>query len=641
MAKALITLITALALCVGFADSTSRGLRGTRRRRRSHNSARRDFNARGDTKRGSWKKSGSSFRDRDFAQPVPSINVGTSNSDKGASYEAFRSNKKKHKTSSGFADRLDEEYAKAHKKGSPKGSPKGESENKEVYSEEIERISNPCPDENCITREYIPVLCNSTCQYDNQGCAEGAGYSNEQCELVERPVNPIPPISIPLPFCPVYLENECNFAYEPIICNGCPYDNRCHAQAFLTAYPGTECVPVPFLCPQVPEGTCDDAVEGGPYVCGPGCEYENKCLTQAYNGPGNCAAKPPEACPIAFLTEKCGDVTPTRCGSCDYENSCLANASYPNPDECEPIVRPIPEPLPQLCPRYPENESECLDSPIDPYRCGECKYQNLCHTQAFIPQSICVPDCPVAINVAPCDQDVPVTCGSCNYNNICEAQGYQGEIECVECPRHSGTCPENYDPVVCGECEYSNRCFAQGYPSQDECAPKLKPDEKRPENEDCPQNYGFCTADYNPVVCGNCTYSNRCKAKNHPSRDECVELRVDPPPERQPIGGMPALDLREDQLVYPKTMCYDTENDTCKEVSDCEECPRNTKCTNDAGYECGQRACRSSDIEGANGSDCKAAACNDTSGCDDGYKCIPLFASRYTNQVGCIAYEGL
>ena len=131
---------------------------------------------------------------------------------------------------------------------------------------------------------------------------------------------------------------------------------------------------------------------------------------------------------------------------------------------------------------------------------------------------------------------LPVQCGdnNCEYSNLCSAQaaGFSEDdcgavndlpqalpeqlqdsqaVNLTECPvsESVAACTLDFNPVVCGDCEYSNLCNAEaaGF-AEDDC--ELV-------NFECPEMVDVvaCTMEYLPVQCGdnNCEYSNLCSAQ--------------------------------------------------------------------------------------------------------------------------------
>jgi hypothetical protein len=240
-----------------------------------------------------------------------------------------------------------------------------------------------------------------------------------------------------------------------------------------------------------------------------------------------------------------------RCGpnDCAYGNPCLAEAAGFSPDDgCKP-VSDIPEPQPGTCP-VTDPAVSCINE-ADPVICGgadDCEYSNLCLAiGAGFQQSDCFSSqCPEPDPAESCPETMlPVTCDDCIYDNICSA-GAAGflETDCEEsvgtipgpdiavdpstgkpsCPfgnRGFSICPESANPVLCaGTCKYDNLCSAQSGPgfTEEDCVPIFDGEliEVNPiEQIECPESNEpglVCATVYDPIVCGDCVYSNGCVA---------------------------------------------------------------------------------------------------------------------------------
>ena len=69
--------------------------------------------------------------------------------------------------------------------------------------------------------ELAPVRCDNKCSYDNMGCAELAGFQENQC--CNQPLDP---------------SAACTMEFAPVACStaNCIYDNPCIAGKFGRAF---------------------------------------------------------------------------------------------------------------------------------------------------------------------------------------------------------------------------------------------------------------------------------------------------------------------------------------------------------------------------------------------------------------------
>ena len=131
--------------------------------------------------------------------------------------------------------------------------------------------------------------------------------------------------------------------------------------------------------------------------------------------------------------------------------------------------------------------------------------------------------CPQMKPGTACTQDhSPVVCDGCPYGNLCQAVGAgfkagrcvpEGNRSGATCPPPSRNvaCTNSYKPVTCNGCPYSNACLASaaGF-SSNRCIPAAVEEGKKPCPE--PKPDVVCSAEYAPVVCDGCRYSNACVA---------------------------------------------------------------------------------------------------------------------------------
>jgi len=411
------------------------------------------------------------------------------------------------------------------------------------------------------TMEYLPVQCgDNNCEYSNLCIAEAAGFAENDCELVNSG-------------CPEMAAGlACTMEYLPVQCgdNNCEYSNLCSAQA--AGFAEDDCETVSVVSEVLPEQLLDSqavnitecptesnaticTTEYLPVQCGDNnCEYSNLCIAEAAGfAEDDCELvnfECPEmaagvACTLEYLPVQCGG------NNCEYSNLCSAQAAGFAEDDCE-AVNDLTEALPeQLQESQAVNLTECPTQSSAsictmeylPVRCGDnnCEYSNLCIAEAAgFAENNCKlvnSGCPeMAAGVACTLEYLPVQCGdnNCEYSNLCSAQaaGFSEDdcgavndlpqalpeqlqdsqaVNLTECPvsESVAACTLDFNPVVCGDCEYSNLCNAEaaGF-AEDDC--ELV-------NFECPEMVDVvaCTMEYLPVQCGdyNCEYSNLCNAQ--------------------------------------------------------------------------------------------------------------------------------
>jgi len=270
-----------------------------------------------------------------------------------------------------------------------------------------------------------------------------------------------------------------------------------------------------------------------PVLCGD-CEYSNSCFAASagFNVDADCVSKDEAAaaanqtenvCPSPDSATVCTFVfLPVKCdGLCDYPNSCTALSAGYNESSCCPL---------------PDPEYACI-ALSDPIKCGQydCEYSNKCFAELarFNTTTDCTSltkvedtaECPTPDTNILCNfQFDPVTCGDCQYTNSCVAgaAGFVFETDCTKDDQVSGTicptpssetvCAEIFSPVTCGDCEYSNSCKAEaaGFTVATDCNDDA--DTESPTGCPLPDEGIVCTGLYSPYFCGDCQYSNSCVA---------------------------------------------------------------------------------------------------------------------------------
>jgi len=402
---------------------------------------------------------------------------------------------------------------------------------------------------------FLPVSCGSPldCEYSNQCTADAAGFTTEDCVLVDQEDE-----EPALPVCPVATElTACDLNFMPVACGflNCEYANLCNAEAagFLqedcrdVVEPTVEeCVVINFI------RACTD--EPAAVVCGPlACEYDALCTAQAAGyTEADCVllVTTDTDCPVATGMVPCPTILdPVKCGpnDCQYGSPCDAGvAGFVPETECKSVFD-IPTPEPGSCPVTGPAIS-CINIP-DPVSCGldECEYTNLCLAlgAGFKNEDCTFLNVPVLNEPLVCPETDPdricgtifnpVVCGgdACDYSNLCLAEGAGFAVDdCVQVEddppvlnppiaNELTVCPETdpdricgtiFNPVVCGgnACDYSNLCLAEGAGfAVDDCVQV----EDDPPAIPCPLPMdGLCILIFSPVSCNGCQYSNQCVA---------------------------------------------------------------------------------------------------------------------------------
>jgi hypothetical protein len=298
------------------------------------------------------------------------------------------------------------------------------------------------------------------CEYNSTCSAYAAGWNETFCEEPAFDQSLCPFISSAGDSCPT--------TREPFICKFCPFENLCLALA--AGYNATDCEkiieaepepepepelepePEPKICPAVFAAVAFSCGKptGDPVVC-KGCNYSTKCLAAGagFNTQLDCQFRnPTDERAVALEATSCRNVTgnvtcpdvfePVFCESCEYENSCQAEAAGYNTTNClstPPVeVVIIEEEVPAVV---------VLDLEV----------------------------CPPIIFSIPCTgSPKPVRCRGCEYENRCFAAGAgfnNGDCELIPppyvCPNITANlCFTVPNPVVCNDvCEYDNSCLAK------------------------------------------------------------------------------------------------------------------------------------------------------------------------------------
>jgi hypothetical protein len=133
-----------------------------------------------------------------------------------------------------------------------------------------------CPD------VFEPVFCES-CEYENSCLAAAAGYNTTECQstppvevvIVEEEA---PAVVLDLEVCPpITFSLPCTGSPKPVRCRGCEYENRCFAAG--AGFDNDDCEiipPPPYVCPNITANLCSTVPN--PVVCNAVCEYDNSCL---------------------------------------------------------------------------------------------------------------------------------------------------------------------------------------------------------------------------------------------------------------------------------------------------------------------------------------------------------------------------
>lgn len=320
---------------------------------------------------------------------------------------------------------------------------------------------------NC-TGKNDTVICGfEYCEYNSTCSAYAAGWNETYCEEPAFDQSLCPFVSPAGYSCPT--------TSEPFICKFCPFKNLCLALA--AGYNVTDCekiivaepepVPEPEPEPDILDTSKCPAVFaavafscglpiGDPVLC-KGCEYSTKCLAAGagFNTQLDCQLRnPPDERAVVAEAPSCRNVTgnvtcpevlePVFCESCEYENSCLAEAAGYNLTDCQST---------------PPDEVVIIEEE-DP---------------AVVVLNLEV--CPPIIFSIPCTGGFkPVLCRGCEYENRCYAAGAglngdECEVIIITPPPAPYVCPNitanqcltlaSPDPVVCNDvCEYDSYCLA-------------------------------------------------------------------------------------------------------------------------------------------------------------------------------------
>ena len=313
---------------------------------------------------------------------------------------------------------------------------------------------------NCTGRNDTVFCGPEFCEYNSTCSAYAAGWNETFCEEPAFDQSLCPFISSAGDSCPT--------TSEPFICQFCPFKNLCLALA--AGYNATDCEkiievepepdpepelepePKPDICPAVFAAvafSCGKPI-GDPVVC-KGCNYSTRCLAAGagFNTQLDCQLRKnlPDERAVVLEAPSCrnvtGDVTcpdvfePVFCESCEYENSCLAEAAGYNTTNCQstsPVeVIIVEEEVPAVV---------VLDLEVCP---------------------------PITFSIPCTGSPKPVLCRGCEYENRCFAAGAgfnNDDCELITppyvCPNITANlCFTVPNPVVCNNvCEYDNSCLA-------------------------------------------------------------------------------------------------------------------------------------------------------------------------------------
>jgi hypothetical protein len=365
----------------------------------------------------------------------------------------------------------------------------------------------PAPDSlvNCTGRNDT-VLCGfEYCEYNSTCSAYAAGWNATFCQEPPFDQSLCPAISL--------AGENCSTTIDPFICQFCPYDNLCLASA--AGYNETDCEQVVIeaepepepeeelepeivdlsTCPKVFAGvllsSCSSSI-GDPVNCG-GCVYNSTCLAAGagFNIQLECQFRKPinkDVPAVVVKTPTCRNVTDDTicpdvlesvyCESCEYENSCLAEAAGYNVTECqltppeavtEEDVPPVILPDLEVCPPI-TNSIPCTGG-SKPVLCRGCEYENRCFAAGA---GLNGEDCKVIIPPSP-PTATPTAAPAVAAVNISESvDAVEIEVE-IEVEAEDLATPEPYvcpsiqpnlcfalkTPVICNDlCAYDNACLA-------------------------------------------------------------------------------------------------------------------------------------------------------------------------------------
>jgi hypothetical protein len=210
---------------------------------------------------------------------------------------------------------------------------------------------------------YEPVLCDGVCVYDNQCSAQaGPGFTEEDCEPLKEPVDP----NVNPKCAQLDLDRFCIEIFAPVVCDGCEFENSCWAEG--AGFAEDQCVPVekPLPVPVDPtvKPECKEPDPGfcialyDPYVCD-GCVYSNSCVAEGAGysdisvcerleepvpvpvdpalplppvvevNPNGACPQPPQGTPVPLV------YSPVLCdGRCEYGNVYTAVAAGYEEEDC-------------------------------------------------------------------------------------------------------------------------------------------------------------------------------------------------------------------------------------------------------------------------------------------------------------------
>jgi hypothetical protein len=91
----------------------------------------------------------------------------------------------------------------------------------------------------------------------------------------------VPAVVVPdLEVCPpITFSIPCTGSAKPVRCRGCEYGNRCFAAGAGFNNDDCELIPPPYVCPNITANLCFTVPN--PVVCNDVCEYENSCLAKS------------------------------------------------------------------------------------------------------------------------------------------------------------------------------------------------------------------------------------------------------------------------------------------------------------------------------------------------------------------------
>lgn len=185
------------------------------------------------------------------------------------------------------------------------------------------------------------------------------------------------------------------------------------------------------------------------------------------------------------------------CGGCVYSNECEATAAWVTSAGLPESSCTVISTLPffaNSCPTVPDGIACTAD--YNPQVSLRSSLE--CHKYSLFSFDS---NAFISVLWQTCDND-------CRYDNTClaEASGATGCTDSCPLPDAEIVCTKEYNPVVCGGCTYSNACIgtAAGFAESD-CSTVC------PDSSTAAEGVS-CTLEYAPVFCQGCEFANECVA---------------------------------------------------------------------------------------------------------------------------------